>query len=100
MEKSIKLSVRLGLGFSALLALMIVMIVVALINFRSIDHHLQTITEINLEKINLSNRMEKAILRVTRSAYLNGMISKNCRQMKKKRVYWLKSWSCNKPPGP
>ncbi len=69
MKKGMKLSLRLGLGFSAILALIVVMTVVAVISFQEIDEHLQEITEINLAKINLANTMEKAILRTTRSAY-------------------------------
>jgi methyl-accepting chemotaxis protein len=65
MTKNITIGVRLSLGFSVVLALLVAMVAVALINFRIVESHLQEITENDFLQLELCNTMEKAILRVS-----------------------------------
>jgi len=61
-----KLSTKISLGFSTLLAIILFLAIFAIYNINIINNHLQMVNDYN-ERVKISNEMHKAILEVTRS---------------------------------
>ena len=65
MLKNMKLSMRLALGFAAVLLLMIILMIVVFFSMNSIQSRLNNIVDLNIYKMNLYNDMSEAIYKVS-----------------------------------